>query len=72
MHEIYCPSCRFRLWLYQGIDRDVRLAQRWPRCHARRPIDHTAAAARLTARSASDDRAQRADSSPLLARNATG
>jgi hypothetical protein len=69
MHEIRC-CCRFGLWLYQGVDRDVRLAQQRPRCHPRCPIDHTAAV-RLAARIASGC-AQRADSSPLLARNATG
>lgn len=45
MHEIRCPSCRLRLWLYQGMGRDV--PQECPGCHVSRPIDRTVAAARI-------------------------
>jgi hypothetical protein len=58
MHEIRCPSCRLRLWLYQGLGRHV--PQECPGCHARREA-HSAdidAAARLSARIASDRRAR--------------
>lgn len=53
MHEIRCPNCGLRLWLYQGIGRDV--SQECPGCHVSRPIDDIdAAAARLAARIAND------------------
>ncbi len=57
MHEIRCPSCQLRLWLYQGMGREVPLE--CPGCHVSRPIDRTdaTAAARLGARIASDRRA---------------
>lgn len=58
MHEIRCPSCRLRLWLYQGIGRHV--PQECPGCHVRRTTDSADidAVARLSARMASDRRAR--------------
>ena len=58
MYEIRCPSCRLRLWLYQGMGRHV--PPECPGCHVSREtasadID---AAARLRARIASDRRAR--------------
>lgn len=62
MYEIRCPSCRMRLWLYQGMGRDVPLPHDCPGCHVRRPIDRAdAAAARLPARIARDHSAQRGE-----------
>lgn len=60
MHDLRCPSCRMRLWLYQGMGRDVPLPHDCPACRARLPIDRTdAAAARLAARIERDRRAER-------------
>jgi hypothetical protein len=58
MYEIRCPSCRLRLWLYQGMGRHV--PQECPGCHLSRATDSadTDAAARLSARIASDGRAR--------------
>ena len=58
MYEIRCPSCRLRLWLYQGMGRHV--PQECPGCHASRAKDSadTDAVARLRARIASDRRAR--------------
>ena len=59
MHEIRCPSCRLRLWLYQGMDRDIPAPELCPACSG--PADHAdVLAARLAARIARDHRAQRA------------
>jgi hypothetical protein len=56
MHDLRCPNCRFRLWLYQGVGRAV--PRECPGCHVSRPIDSSdAAAARLAARIASEHRA---------------
>lgn len=55
MHEIRCPSCRLRLWLYQGMRRDVPPPLDCPSCHAM--IDRgEVAAARLAARIDADHR----------------
>jgi hypothetical protein len=58
MYEIRCPSCRLRLWLYQGMGRHV--PQECPGCHVSRAADTAEAdgAARLCARIASDHRAR--------------
>jgi hypothetical protein len=58
MYEIRCPSCRLRLWLYQGMGRHV--PQECPGCHVSREADSADAgtAARLSARIASDRRAR--------------
>ena len=58
MYEIRCPSCRLRLWLYQGMGRHV--PQECPGCHVSRAPDSADidAAARLSARIASDRRAR--------------
>ena len=58
MYEIRCPSCRLRLWLYQGMGRHV--PQECPGCHVSRAADSadTDAAARLGARIARDGRAR--------------
>jgi hypothetical protein len=58
MYEIRCPSCRLRLWLYQGMGRQV--PQECPGCHVSRATDtaEADAAARLRARIASDRRAR--------------
>lgn len=45
MQKIRCPSCRMRLWLYQGMGRDVPPPEHCPACHVSRPIDHTGSAA---------------------------
>lgn len=59
MYEIRCPSCRLRLWLYQGMGHDV--PQECPGCHVSAPVDRAAAAAaRLAARIASDQRVEHA------------
>ncbi len=59
MYEVRCPSCRLRLWLYQGMGRDVPPPERCPACHVSRPIDHTdVVAARLAARVDRERRAQ--------------
>jgi hypothetical protein len=56
MYEIRCPSCRLRLWLYQGMGRQV--PQECPGCHVCRATDTAEAKARLNARIASDHRAR--------------
>jgi hypothetical protein len=58
MYEIRCPSCRLRLWLYQGMGRHV--PQECPGCHLSRVADSADidAAARLSARIASDRHAR--------------
>jgi hypothetical protein len=59
MYEIRCPSCRMRLWLYQGMGRDVPPPRECPGCHVRRPIGRAdARAARLAARIAREHRAK--------------
>ena len=59
MHEIRCPSCRMRLWLYQGMGREVSPPEHCPACCG--PVDHAdVVAPRLAARIASDHRAERA------------
>ena len=72
MYELRCPSCRMRLWLYQGMDREVPLPHDCPACHVSRPIDRSdVAAARLAARIASDRRAARGEiAAPLRDRGA--
>ena len=59
MYEIRCPSCRLRLWLYQGLGRHV--PQECPGCHVIRATDgaDTDAAARLSARIAGERRARK-------------
>ena len=39
MHELRCPNCRLRLWLYQGMGRDVPLPHDCPACRAANPIE---------------------------------
>jgi hypothetical protein len=34
MHELRCPSCRLRLWLYQGMGREVPQPRDCPGCRA--------------------------------------
>lgn len=60
MHDLRCPSCRMRLWLYQGMGRDVPLPHDCPACRVSQPIGRAdAAAARLAARIERNHRAQR-------------
>lgn len=59
MREIRCPSCRMRLWLYQGMGREVPPPEHCPACCG--PVDHAdVAASRFAARIARDHRAERA------------
>jgi hypothetical protein len=59
MHELRCPSCRLRLWLYQGMAREVPLPHDCPACRAARPIERRdVAGARLAANIASDRHAK--------------
>jgi len=60
MHEPRCPSCRLRLWLYQGMRRAVPLPHDCPACRAARPIERRdVVAARFAANIAGDHQAQR-------------
>jgi hypothetical protein len=59
MHELRCPSCRLRLWLYQGMRRTAPLPHDCPACRAARPLKHRdVAAVRLAANIASDHHAE--------------
>lgn len=59
MHEIRCPSCRLRLWLYQGMGREAPPPNHCPACCG--PVDHAdVVAARFAARTARDHRTERA------------
>lgn len=56
MHEIRCPNCSMRLWLYQGMGRAVPRPHDCPACRFSDPIGRPAAAvARLAARIDPDD-----------------
>lgn len=60
MHELRCPNCRMRLWLYQGMHRDIPPQGRCPSCSG--GVDRSArSAASLTARIAGDHELARRD-----------
>lgn len=66
MHELRCPSCRLRLWLHQGMGREVPLPHDCPACHAARPIGHRdVAAARLAGDHHAEDGARELDDGPV-------
>lgn len=59
MYEVRCPSCRLRLWLYQGMGREVPPPRDCPSCRIEHPVDRNELAAARTGVRIDTDHAKR-------------